>query len=194
MVRALRADVPGDLVETGIWRGGTVALMRAILAVHGDDDRLVWACDSFEGLPEPDLEHYPADAAHPVDPALGDEIAVPLEEVKRRIDRYGLLDDRIRFVEGWFRDTLPTAPIERIAVLRLDGDLYESTMDALVHLEPKVSPGGFVIVDDYNSWHPCQQAVDDYRRGQGLDEPLHEIDWTGVWWQKAESSESESAP
>jgi len=88
------------------------------------------------------------------------------------------------FTKGWFRDTLPTLPVEEIAVLRLDGDMYESTMDALVHLEPKVAPGGFVIVDDYNGIDACRQAVADYRAAHAIDSPIHEVDWTAVWWRK----------
>jgi len=190
VVRALREGVPGDLVETGVWRGGTCIFMRAILAAHGDPDRRVWVCDSFQGLPEPDPEQYPHDESMQIDSAddrkvMDDLLAVPVEQVQANFRRYGLLDDRVRFLEGWFRDTLPEAPIDRIAVLRLDGDLYESTMDALVHLEPKVSPGGFVIVDDYLSIDACRRAVHDYRDAHGIDSPIHEIDWTGVWWQKA---------
>jgi len=182
--RAVDNGVPGDLVETGVWRGGVVILMRALLGELGETDRTVWACDSFEGLPEPDTERYPAEQNHVVEGWLDHLLAASLENVKANFARYGLLDDQVRFLEGWFRDTLPTAPIERIAVLRLDGDLYESTMDALVHLEAKVSPGGFVIVDDYLSWEPCRMAVADYRSEHGIDAPIHEIDWSGVWWQK----------
>ncbi len=166
VTRALKNDIAGDLVETGVWRGGVVILMRALLDALGDDHRRVWACDSFEGLPTPDPDQYPADAKHLVDEAVQTHTAVSLAQVQANIDRYKLLDDRIEFLPGWFRDTLPGAPIESIAVLRLDGDLYESTMDGLVHLEPKVSPGGFVIVDDYNSWEACRQAVTEVPAGK----------------------------
>ena len=81
-------------------------------------------------------------------------------------------------------DTLPDAPIEQIAVLRLDGDLYGSTMDALSALEPKVSPGGFVVIDDYGGWEPCRAAVQDYRWDHGITAPIRTVDWTGVWWRK----------
>lgn len=184
VTRALKNDIAGDLVETGVWRGGVVILMRALLDALGDDHRRVWACDSFEGLPTPDPDQYPADAKHLVDEAVQTHTAVSLAQVQANIDRYKLLDDRIEFLPGWFRDTLPGAPIESIAVLRLDGDLYESTMDGLVHLEPKVSPGGFVIVDDYNSWEACRQAVTEYRQANEITAEIHEIDWTGAWWQK----------
>jgi O-methyltransferase len=87
------------------------------------------------------------------------ELAVSLEQVKANFDRYGLLDDQVRFLKGWFRDTLPVAPIERLAVLRLDGDMYESPMDTLVNLYPKLSEGGYVIVDDYGAIPACRQAA-----------------------------------
>ncbi|MCC5951654.1 MAG: class I SAM-dependent methyltransferase [Acidimicrobiia bacterium] len=190
----LADDIPGDLVETGIWRGGTVIFMRAVLEAYGDSERTVWACDSFEGLPVPDEERYPVDAALRIEGnesmAPGQQflmrelLAVPAEKVRANLARYGYDDDRVRLVEGWFSDTLPTAPIEEIALLRLDGDLYESTIDALVHLEPKVSPGGFVVIDDYNSIEACEAAVTDYRADNGIVDPIHEIDWTGVWWRK----------
>jgi O-methyltransferase len=88
------------------------------------------------------------------------------------------------FLKGWFRDTLPTAPIEKVSILRLDGDLYESTMDSLVSLYPKVASGGYVIVDDYGSTPPSAKAVTDYRAKHGIDEPIVKIDWTGVYWRK----------
>jgi hypothetical protein len=110
---------------------------------------------------------------------------VSLDEVKANFEHYGLLDDGVRFLEGWFSDTLPGAPIDRVAVLRVDGDLYESTMDALVNLEPKVSAGGYVIIDDYNGLEACRTAVDEYRKERGIDDTIEEIDWTGVWWRKS---------
>jgi len=181
-VRALRDDVPGDLIETGVWRGGTTILMRGVLEALGDRERCVWVADSFEGLPVPDAERYPADAG--LDWSDVGVLKVGADAVRANFERYGLLDDRVRFLEGWFSDTLPGAPIERLAVLRLDGDLYQSTMDALVALEPRVSPGGFVIVDDYGGWEPCRAAVDDYRADRGITDTVHTVDWTGVWWCK----------
>ncbi len=182
VARALHDGVAGDLVETGVWRGGTAIYLRAILAALGDPDRRVWACDSFAGLPEPDAQRYPMDV--PMRFHEYRELAVGVDDVRAAFARYGLLDERVEFVVGWFRDTLPDLAVERIAVLRLDGDLYESTMDALTNLEPKVSPGGFVIVDDYGGIEACRQAVHDYRRHSGIDAPIHEVDWTGAWWRK----------
>jgi hypothetical protein len=180
--RVLQDEIPGDLIETGVWRGGATIFMRGVLAAHGVRDRLVFVADSFEGLPPPDVSRAPADA--------GDihwtfaNLAVSLDEVKRNFERYGLLDDRVRFLKGWFRDTLPLAPIERLAILRLDGDMYESTMDALDALYPKLSPGGYAIVDDYGAVEGCRRAVHDYRERNGIDEPIEAIDWTGVFWRK----------
>jgi len=182
-VRAVAEGVPGDFIETGVWRGGTTILMRGVLEAMGEPDRSVWVADSFEGLPVPDEERYPADAG--LDWSQVGVLKVGADAVRANFERYGLLDDRVRFLEGWFCNTLPAAPIEQLAVLRLDGDLYESTMDALVSLEPKVAPGGFVLVDDYGGWPPCRAAVDDYRAERGITDPIQQVDWTGVWWRKA---------
>lgn len=176
----IRDDVPGDLVETGVWRGGASIFMRAGLAAYGDQDRTVWVADSFAGLPEPDPIRYPLDRGdrhHTIR-----ELAVSLEEVRGNFARYGLLDERVRFLPGWFQDTLPTAPIDRIAVLRLDGDMYESTVVALDALYPKLSAGGFVLVDDY-ALPTCRAAVDDFRRSHQILQPLQQVDWTGVYWR-----------
>jgi O-methyltransferase len=114
-------------------------------------------------------------------------LAVPLERVRELFARYGLLDDRVRFLPGWFADTLPRAPIERLALLRIDADLYESTGDALAALYDKVSSGGFVIVDDYGCIPACRTAVDEFRAARGIQEPLEIIDWTGVFWRREAS-------
>ncbi len=174
--------VVGDLIETGVWRGGAAIFMRAVLKAYGVTDRYVWVADSFEGLPPPNTGKYPYDAGDTLHEAR--ELAVSLEEVKANFERYGLLDNQVRFLKGWFRDTLPAAPIERLAVLRLDGDMYQSTMDALVNLYPKLSEGGYVIVDDYGAIPACRQAVNDYRSANAITEEIHDIDWTGIFWQK----------
>ena len=180
--KVLRQEVPGDLIETGVWRGGSTIFMRALLKVYGDTERKVWVADSFQGLPKSNPEAYPEDCEF--DLSIYPELAVSLDQVKANFSRYGLLDDQVCFLVGWFRDTLPGAPIERLALLRLDGDLYESTMDALRALYPKLSPGGYVIIDDYGAVPPCKSAVDEYRAEYGITEPLEQIDWSGVFWRK----------
>jgi hypothetical protein len=176
----LREDIPGDLVETGVMRGGAIIVMQAVLRCHDADDRRVWAADSFAGLPAPDVDSYPEDAGAAWHLRPLTEVSV--DHVRRNLDRYGLLNDNVQFIVGWFRDTLPTAPIERVAVLRLDGDLYESTMDALVPLYPKVAEGGFVIIDDYNL-PACRKAVEDYRTRHDIDDPIVPIDEAGAYWR-----------
>ena len=111
-------------------------------------------------------------------------LAVPLEEVQQLFKRYDLLDSQVRFLKGWFKDTLAVAPIKSLAMLRLDGDLYESTMDTLVPLYDKVSTGGFVIVDDYYSCLPCGRAIDEFRAARGISTPLQKIDEQSVFWRK----------
>jgi hypothetical protein len=180
--RAIFGGVPGDFIETGVWRGGACIFMRAILEAYGVRNRRVWLADSFAGLPPPDPVAYPAD--------IGDifhtyaDLAVSIDEVKRNFEKYGLLDDQVMFLKGWFKDTLPDAPIGRLAILRLDGDMYESTMDALQHLYGKLSPRGFVIVDDYRVVDGCRQAVDDFRAARGIEDAIVEIDGVGIYWQK----------
>lgn len=181
--KIIAEKVPGDLIETGVWRGGSAIFMRAVLAAFGDRVRKVWVADSFEGLPEPDEKRFPADK--------GDKhhevsfLAVSAREVKSNFERYGLLDDQVRFLEGWFADTLPSAPIDQLSLLRLDGDMYGSTWDAITNLYPKVSPGGFIIVDDYGAVEGCRRAIDDYRFNNKITAQIEEIDWTAVYWRKA---------
>lgn len=178
----IRAEnVPGDLAETGVWRGGSAVFMRGYLAAYGMPDRVVWAADSFEGLPVP---KHAADQGFDFSAKVVPVLAVSLEEVKEVFMKYGLLDERVRFLKGWFRDTLPGAPIGDLALLRLDGDLYESTWDALAALYDKVVPGGFILVDDYGDFPPCRKAIDEFRLERRIAEPIQEIDWSGIYWRK----------
>lgn len=182
---ALTQNIPGDVVECGVWRGGCAILMRAVLNAHDVSDRTVWAADSFEGLPKPNAVKYPADQGY--DLSKIDYFSVSLDAVRGNFDRFGLLDQRVQFLKGWFKDTLPTAPIDKIAVLRADADLYESTMDILNNLYDKVSPGGFVIIDDYYSWETCKQAVTEFRTGRGIAAPIEAVDRDSVYWRIPEN-------
>jgi hypothetical protein len=181
LLDVLAHEVAGDLIEAGVWKGGTTIFMRGVLRAHGVEDRAVYVADSFEGLPTPDADRYPADEG--LELHLWEPLAVNREEVAANFERYGLLDDRVRFVEGWFKDTLPALHDRTWALIRLDGDYYESTMDALTHLYPNLAPGGWVIVDDHEI-PACAQAVADYRERHGIDEPIETVDWTGICWRK----------
>jgi O-methyltransferase len=174
--------VLGDLIEAGAWRGGATILMRGVLAAYEVHDRTVFVADSFRGLPPPSVERYPADAgdAH----HNHTQLAVTRADVERNFSMYGLLDDQVTFLEGWFSETLPTVRDRTWAVIRIDGDMYESTMDALVHLYPGLSVGGYCIIDDF-CYERCRQAVDAYRSANGVDEPIEQIDWTGVYWRRS---------
>jgi hypothetical protein len=174
-------DVPGDLAETGVWRGGACIFMKGCMTALGLTGRQLWLADSFEGLPVPRL---PQDQGYDFSADKAPILAVSLEEVQENFRRYDLLDEDVKFLEGWFSETLPGAPIERLALLRLDGDLYESTIDALNALYHKVSPGGFVIIDDYGDFEPCRRAVQDFRHRCGITDPIQEVDWTCVFWRK----------
>ena len=178
----LQGGVKGDLIETGVWRGGAAIFMRGILKAYGVTDRQVWVADSFQGLPHADLALYPKESTYAFHEHK--ELAVSLDEVQKNFERYGLLDGQVRFLKGWFRDTLPTAPIGKLALMRLDGDMYESTMDGLVSLYPKLSSGGIAIIDDYNSVQACNFAVDDFRRERGIATELSLIAGCGAFWRK----------
>lgn len=180
--------VQGDFIEAGVWRGGAVIFMRAALEAFGDTKRNVWVADSFRGLPKPDLDKYPADKIFDYSsPAPQPDSS--LESVKKNFEWYKMLDDRVIFLPGLFRDTLPRAPIEQLALIRLDGDLYESTMDGLKSLYPKLSTGGYVIIDDYNCYRTAKQATDDFRKEYGITDELVRVDWTAVYWKRGSKRE-----
>jgi Macrocin-O-methyltransferase (TylF) len=179
--RVVQEGIPGDMLEAGVWRGGACILMRGVLAAYGITDRTVWVADSFAGLPAAEPETYPADTDD--QHATNDALRVSSEEVQANFERYGLLDRQVRFLKGWFNETLSTAPIGRLAILRLDGDMYSSTIQTLDVLYEKVTPGGYVIIDDY-ILSGCRQAVDDFRARHGIDSELNDVDGAAVFWRK----------
>jgi O-methyltransferase len=180
----LQDRIPGDAIETGVWRGGACIFMKAVLAAGGDLNRQVWVADSFQGLPTPSSK-VDQSIEQSASAWKWDELRISLDEVKANFEKYGLLDERIRFLKGWFKDTLPKAPIEKLSLIRLDGDMYDSTTDAITALYPKLSPGGFIIVDDYYSWAGCKTAIDEYRDRYGISEPLVRIDQVSAFWRRS---------
>jgi O-methyltransferase len=180
--RAIDLAIPGDFIETGVWRGGCCILMRGILAVNAIKDRRVYAIDSFAGLPPPKPDLFPLDEG--LNLHLYAELAVSLEQVQANFARYDLLDEQVIFVKGLFQETLPSLDAGPFALIRLDGDLYESTYVTLENLYPKLSPGGFIIIDDYKLLTSVKAAVTDYRNRMGIEWPMHDIDWNAVWWRK----------
>lgn len=199
--RALSENVPGDFLEAGVGRGGVTIFMRGLLKAHGITDRNVWVADSFTGLPRSAssgvtrksftspywsqlaklLEKHPEELASMTEAAYA---GTSLEDVREHFSRYGLLDEQVRFLSGWFCDTLPAAPIERLAVLRVDADIYDSAYGVLEMLYPKVSPGGFVIVDDQQVTPEVHRAAEDFAAAAGLTPELQRVDAAAVYWVK----------
>ena len=177
----LDEGIPGDLIECGVWRGGAAILMRGMLLQRGIFDRQVWVADSFAGLPPPNPE---TDEGLDLSAGRNPELAVSLEQVQSNFAGFGLLDHQVRFLQGWFADTLRPAPIKQLAILRADGDLYSSTMDILEGLYDRVAPGGFVIIDDYGAVAQCARAVHEFRDRRGVTDPLHTIDGIGAFWRR----------
>lgn len=174
-------NIPGDFVETGVWKGGACVLANAVLRERGQLHRRVHAFDSFEGLPVPYAEFDVRinDTHH-----THDELAVSLEEVYEVFLRYNLLTDNVVFRKGWFSDTMQNIDdIESVSILRLDGDMYSSTMEVLDAMYDKVSKGGFIIVDDW-MLPGCRQACQDFFNKRDLKVQLIKIDKNSVFWEK----------
>jgi O-methyltransferase len=145
--------------------------------------RKVWLFKSFEGLPKPDSEAFPKDKDDPRW-TYAPYLSVSLEQFNANFAKYELLDERTQFVKGWFRDTIPTSKVKNISVLRLDRDMYESTWLGLTNIYPRLSAGGFAIIDDYGAVSACKAAVDDFRAKNSIASLLIQVDWTGVFWRK----------
>lgn len=176
--------ISGDLIECGVWRGGASIFMAAYAAAFNMSNRRILVADSFEGLPEPSL---PQDKRLDLSKNKFPELAISLETVKESFKRFGFNEGNVLFLKGWFKDTLPTAPVNDVALLRLDGDLYESTMDCMKALYDRVTKGGVVIIDDWGALEQCRQAVTDFFESRGEELPeIKTIDWTGVYWIKNE--------
>jgi O-methyltransferase len=181
--RVFHDGVPGDFLEAGVCQGGASIFLRALQVAYAEAERRTWAADSFAGLPAAehaiDVEHG-MNFTESVQPWL----AASLATVQEHFRRYDLLSDNVRFLPGWFAETLPDAPVDQLAILRLDGDLYTSTRDVLDALYDRVSVGGYVIVDDYGAFAPCRAAVDEFRTLRCIDDEMQRIDWSGVFWRK----------
>jgi O-methyltransferase len=182
--------VEGDVIEAGTWRGGASMLMRATLDTLGERRRAVCVADSFQGFP-----HVEAAAGEGydlrVDLASCDYLAVPLEEVRANFARLGL-DRTVEFIPGFFEETLHTLGDRRWAIVRLDGDTYDATRCSLEALYPNLSPGGYLIVDDYVQIEQCREAVEDFRREHGITEAIEHVDWSGARWRRQRAQEGGS--
>jgi hypothetical protein len=167
----VKNGIEGDYIECGVWRGGAVIFANEVFKSLGEK-RKIYVADSFEGLPIPDPQTYPADAGD--SHYLMEDLKVSLEDVKNNFLLFGELEENIVFLKGWFKDTLPVCDVEKLCVLRADGDMYESTMDILTNLYPKLSVGGFCIIDDFGHGG-CVKAVHDYRLQNGITDTIIRI-------------------
>jgi O-methyltransferase len=187
-LRHLQATgIEGDVVECGVWRGGSSMLAAATLGELGDSARNLWLYDTFEGMSEPGAEDVDFAGEHMTEvwDQHRDDQDSPilcystLDEVRANMATTGFPAERTHFVEGKVEDTIPGQAPERIALLRLDTDWFASTRHELVHLYPRLAPGGVLIVDDYGHWQGARQAVDGYFAEQGVSLLLSRIDYTG---------------
>jgi O-methyltransferase len=187
--RVVADGVPGDVIEAGVWRGGASILARATLDSLGEHERTVWVADSFQGLPPPD-------GAFPEDSEMTlhrhDYLSVPRAYVEAAFRRLGL-DHNLRFVEGFFSDTMPTLRGREWSLIRLDGDMYESTWVTLEALYPGLARGGYVVVDDYGGIPEAEHAIEDFRAANGIDAPLEVVDHTCVRWRREDEPDAVAA-
>jgi O-methyltransferase len=174
-------NIPGDFIETGVWRGGACIFMKYYNDVY-NMGRKIFVADSFNGLPMPDTEKYPQDEND--DHHTYDYLKVSLDEVKNNFNLYRLLDDNVIFLKGWFSETLKNNEnIGDISLLRFDGDMYGSTIDVLENLYHKLNRLGVLIVDDY-CLPNCVKAVSDFRQKYNINNNLTFVDQCGVFWYK----------
>lgn len=179
--------IGGDFVECGVWKGGSSAAIAKTLAHLKVTDRTLWMYDTFDGMSQPteaDVDFLGQTADQLLDRQdIAESTSVwcrsPLGEVKATMRATGYPMDQINFVQGRVEETLPRRSPERLALLRLDTDWYESTKCELEILFPKMSPGGVLIIDDYGHWQGCRKAVDEYFAQQGVSMLLNRIDYTG---------------
>ena len=180
--------IEGDFLEAGIWRGGVVIFMKACLFAYNDSSRKIWGIDSFKGFPSLDLKNFPEDSIFEkiLNKWNRQEMIVSKKEVIDNIKKFDLFDKQIELLEGWFSDILYNDnEIKKLSLCRIDGDLYQSTYEALVGLYPKISSGGYVIIDDYGlPSGACKKAVDRFRKENNINSELVKIDWVGVYWKK----------
>lgn len=176
-------QVEGDLIEAGAWRCGASILMRATLDALGARDRTVWVADSFQGFPVPEQGAAPEDHELEADMSPLGFLAPSLQEVQRYFARFGL-QHGVRFIPGFFEETMEQLRGRRWSIVRLDADTYKATRLTLEALYPSLSVGGYVISDDYSFLPACRRAIDEFRSEHGITEPIEKIDFNGARWRR----------
>jgi O-methyltransferase len=188
LIRLLDEEgVPGDVVECGTCNGGSGAVLARV-ACRSPLGRHTWLLDSFAGMPPAGPEDGP-DAAAYTGSCKGN-----LDRVREVLRTAGVDDPAVALVPGWFHETLPTLPANPVALLHVDADWYESVRICLDHLYDRVSPGGFVVLDDFGYWQGCRRAWQEFRQSRGLDVELTPVDGIGVWFRKPGGAPKANGP
>lgn len=191
LVQAVRylieAGVPGAFVECGVWRGGSMMAVAQVLLRLGCADRELHLFDTFEGMPQP--THLDVDYAGVAAMTefvrtrrgtdASDWCSAAVDDVRRNLLSTGYGEKQMKFIQGRVENTVPACAPDSIALLRLDTDWYESTLHEMVHLFPRLSPGGVLIIDDYGYWQGARRAVDEYFAKQRIAILLDRVDNTG---------------
>lgn len=181
-----RYNIPGDIVECGVWKGGSCMLCALELMRHGDTSRQIYLYDTFKGMAAPTEKDVAFEGKtmekrwHEMQSSdHNDWCYSSLKDVKKAVLSTGYPSERFTFVEGKVEDTIPGTIPEKIAILRLDTDWYESTKHELNHLFPRLSKNGVLIIDDYGHWKGARGAVDEYFKEHQTPMLLHRVDYTG---------------
>jgi hypothetical protein len=188
-------QIPGDIIETGVWRGGTCIFIQGIMKTYNEIDpnkypmRNLYVADSFAGFPlaNPDIKVDHDKYSTYYNDEIRKFMSISLDEVQTNFKNYDLLDPNVFFIEGFFNKTLPYVIsqniITELALLRVDCDMYESTNDVLNTMYDKVTKGGYVIIDDYGL-KGCRMAIDEFREKHNIQSKIIHIDDFGVYWIK----------
>jgi SAM-dependent methyltransferase len=177
----LRERIPGDVVECGVWRGGSSMLIAKLLLTHGDTDRRLWMYDTYQGMPEPTAEDGTYAVNHYPEAGRDEDFMAyaTLDDVQANLKRTGIAESRIEYVVGLVEDSIPARVPDAVALLRLDTDWYQSTLHELNHLYDRLAPGGVLIIDDYGHWHGARRAVDEFFEIRGFRPLFARLDYTG---------------
>jgi len=186
LVDIIKKNISGGYMETGVWRGGSSIFARAVMRAYGEGNRKLFVCDSFAGLPPGERQLDSRDKGWDKTSYL----EVGVDTVVDNFRRLSLLDHNVIFAQGFFNLSMPRLRyhVDQLAILRMDGDMYESTVDVLYHMYDKLELNGYVIVDDWIQNHgedfPSKTAVEDFWAVHGLKPNIFEIDGCSVYWKK----------
>ena len=177
-----RRSISGDVVECGVYNGGSAALMASVCA-KSPLNRTIWLFDSFEGLPKPTEED--GEEAQ----SCGWWCHGDLSKVKSIFNKLNIPESRTHIIKGWFQDTFPRVQTGDIALLHIDADWYDSVKLCLERFYDSVQPGGYIVIDDYGHWEGCRKAVDEFLKEQGIDVKITRVDYTGRYFQKTQKQQ-----